>query len=487
MVGTLIVAAGRLLRHQPAALSTAHKDVPPRGSTPPPVRPHGGRSFGGVLNSRSGLAYGDGRVYAVKWRRAPPCLLPRPPAPRSGSASFRARPVSSQRPTPTASSTSAAQERRHPGRRLGQDRPCPGTSRWPTVTTAHRLVPDDGAYGAPDACPRTRSAFEPQHGAPLWTYSHGAPEAGGPHARLGATCCGFWTATGIALARKYLEIAQATCVFTTPAFDHTRLLPRGFGAGGPHPDRNHAPLWTFTGDGAVVATDRRRELRHARLPHRHALRRRRRHLLRRSTNVGAPIRSPTSTTCRSPWSALAPGKGSSWYRRRPCSWPTAAPPRPLPRRPRGRWPGAGNPYGQVGDSTLVDRGTPQLRRSPARRYKALSGGASPWRALNGTVWTGSNWFGRPGNGDATNATRRTGAGRAWPNVTTCSLDSTASPSDPTGTVWSWGWAAWVSSATARSCSSATVPVQVRVVTTWWPSGRSPPLGRCASTAPWAWG
>ena len=101
------------------------------------------------------------------------------------------------------------------------------------------------------ACPNV-FGFEPEHGAPLWTYSDGCSGGGGRTPVLAHEW--LWVrdnGTGLALDAATGEPAQAHASITTPAFDATRGYFREGSALVARTPSTMAPLWTFTGDGQL--------------------------------------------------------------------------------------------------------------------------------------------------------------------------------------------------------------------------------------------
>ena len=391
----------------------------------------------------SGLAYGDGRLYAVngdgllrafdpatgaqKWIRQLP-----------GQYSFSSEPtyangivyVGGAGSGGTLYAVSA-----RTGRVLWTQSVANGDHSSPAVS-------DDGVFVS-YACPNV-FGFEPEHGAPLWTYSDGCSGGGGRTPVLAHEW--LWVrdnGTGLALDAATGEPAQAHASITTPAFDATRGYFREGSALVARTPSTMAPLWTFTGDGQLssppivvgnhvyvgsltgmlyavdVATG----------------------LSPWSTNVGAPIRPPDEHNVSEPVVGLGAGQGLVVV---PASTllvaygsATAPPPPPPAQSLASGW----NPVGQVGDSTTVDRYVPTPITGGAA-YKSLSGGAYHSLGVrpDGTVWAwGSNGFGLLGN-DAMSHSLQPVPVPGLANVTAVSAGvyhSLARRSD--GTVWSWGW------------------------------------------------
>ena len=392
----------------------------------------------------SGLAYGDGRVYAVngdgllrafdpatgaqKWIRQLP-----------GQYSFSSEPTYANGIVYLGGAGSGGTlyaVSARTGRVLWTRSVANGDHSSPAVS-------DDGVYVS-YACPNV-FGFEPDHGAPLWTYSDGCSGGGGRTPVLADDW--LWVrdgGTGLALDAGTGEIVQAHASLTTPAFDATRGYFREGSALVARDPSTMAPLWTFTGDGQLsspplvvgnhvyvgsmtgmlsavdVATG----------------------LSPWSTNVGAPIRPPDEHNVSEPVVGLGAGQGLVVV---PASnllvaygSATAPPPPPPAQSLAWGW----NVVGQVGDSSLVDRYSP-TSITGGGPYTSLSGGAYHSLGVrpDGTAWGwGSNGFGLLGHDSSTYYSPQPVQVPGLANVTAVSAGiyhSLALRSD--GTVWSWGW------------------------------------------------
>jgi alpha-tubulin suppressor-like RCC1 family protein len=102
-----------------------------------------------------------------------------------------------------------------------------------------------------------------------------------------------------------------------------------------------------------------------------------------------------------------------------------------------------NPYGQLGDSTLVTKSSPVQTIAGGTNWKQVAAGSFHTAAIktDGTLWAwGSNFYGNLGNSDRSTKSspvQTIAGGTNWKQVAAGSVHTAAIKTD--GTLWNWGY------------------------------------------------